>query len=120
MPEVLIVEDNFINKAVIADFLKHMCTTDHARDGRTAIRMAQQKHYDAVLMDINLGPGLDGIETTKVIRQMQGYQNTPIVAVTGYTLPGERDRLLSEGLTHYIPKPFDQREIQEMVKSLLL
>ena len=119
MPEVLIVEDNFINKAVIADFLKHMCSTDHARDGRTAIRMAQQKHYDAVLMDINLGPGLDGIETTKVIRQMQGYQNTPIVAVTGYTLPGERDRLLSEGLTHYIPKPFDQKDIQDVVRSLL-
>ena len=119
MPQVLIVEDNFINKTVIAEFLKHMCKTDHARDGKTAIRMAQEKHYDAVLMDINLGPGLDGIETTKVIRQIAGYKETPIVAVTGYTLPGDRDRLLAEGLTSYIPKPFAQRELQETVRAIL-
>lgn len=119
MPRVLIVEDNFINKAVIAEFLKHVCNTEHARDGKTAIRMAGENHYDAVLMDINLGPGLDGIETTKVIRQIQGYKDTPILAVTGYTLPGDRERLLAEGLNGYIPKPFGREDIQNSVRSFL-
>jgi PAS domain S-box-containing protein len=119
MPEVLIVEDNFINEKVMAEFLKHMCHTEHARDGQTAIRMARSKQYDAVLMDINLGPGLDGIETSKAIRQIQGYKEIPIVAVTGYTLPGDRDRLYAEGLTHYIPKPFGQKDIQDTVRKIL-
>ncbi len=119
LAQVLIVEDNFINKTVIAEFLKHMCRTDHARDGKTAISMARAKHYDAVLMDINLGPGLNGIETTKVIRQITGYQDTPILAVTGYTLPGDRERLLAEGLNGYIAKPFGREDIQDSIRQFL-
>ena len=119
LPRVLIVEDNFINKTVIAEFLKHMCSTDHARDGKTAIQMVRDQSYDAVLMDINLGPGLNGIETTKIIRGIQGYKDTPIVAVTGYTLPGDRERLLAEGLNGYIPKPFGREDIQNSLREFL-
>ena len=119
LPQVLIVEDNFINKTVIADFLKNVCKTDHARNGTVAVQMAQKKHYDAILMDINLGSGPDGVETAKLIRRLSGYLSTPIVAVTGYTMPGERERLMAEGLTHYIPKPFDSNEIRDIVTRVL-
>ncbi|MCC6395725.1 MAG: PAS domain S-box protein [Bacteroidetes bacterium] len=119
LPQVLIVEDNFINKTVIADFLKNVCKTDHARNGTVAVQMAKKKHYDAILMDINLGSGPDGVQTAKLIRQLSGYVSTPIVAVTGYTMPGERERLLAEGLTHYIPKPFDSNEIRDIVARVL-
>jgi signal transduction histidine kinase/CheY-like chemotaxis protein len=118
-PRVLIVEDNFINEMVIQNFLSGVCTSDHARNARTAIDMAQQNGYDAIIMDINLGAGMSGIEATQEIRRIPGYQSTPIVAVTGYTLAGDRERILSQGLTHYLPKPFDRKEIVDIVSTAL-
>jgi signal transduction histidine kinase/CheY-like chemotaxis protein len=118
-PRVLIVEDNFINEMVMQNFLSGVCTSDHARNARTAIDMAQQNWYDAIIMDINLGAGMSGIEATQEIRKIPGYQSTPIVAVTGYTLAGDRERILSQGLTHYLPKPFDRKEIVDIVSTAL-
>jgi PAS domain S-box-containing protein len=118
--DVLIVEDNFINKAVMADALKSICRTEHARNGPTAIRMAREKRYQAILMDINLGAPPDGIQTTQEIRRIPGYEAIPIIAVTGYTLPDERDQLMSHGLSMYLPKPFDKAELQDVVKRALL
>jgi PAS domain S-box-containing protein len=119
-PRVLIVEDNFINTMVMQKFLSGVCATDHARNARAAIDMALKNGYDAIVMDINLGAGMNGIEATQEIRKIPGYQGTPIVAVTGYTLAGDRERILSQGLTHYLPKPFDRNEIVEVVASALV
>jgi len=85
----------------------------------TAVQMASRKKYDVVLMDINLGSGPDGIQTARAIREIEGYNSVPIIAVTGYTLPGDRERLISEGLTMYLPKPFERAEIQDVVRRAL-
>ena len=74
---MLIVEDNFINKMVMQN-LSGLCTTDHARDARTAIDMAQKKGYDAIVMDINLGAGMNGIEATQAIRKSPGTREHPL------------------------------------------
>lgn len=117
--DVLIVEDNFINKAVMAEALKPFCRTEHARNGSLAIQMAREKRYHAILMDINLGVPPDGIQTTQEIRRLPGYSTVPIIAVTGYTLPGDRERLMEQGLNMYLPKPFDRGELQDVVKRAL-
>ena len=119
LPEVLIVEDNFLNKAVMCNFLNGFCKTDHARDAQSAIEMAKGKRYSAILMDINLGAGQSGLDATKEIRRIPGYEHRPIIAVTGYTLAGDRDRLLAAGLTHYVAKPFDREEIVQVVSQAL-
>jgi CheY-like chemotaxis protein/nitrogen-specific signal transduction histidine kinase len=118
-PRVLIVEDNFINEMVMQNFLSGVCTSDHASNARSAIDMAQTIGYAAIIMDINLGAGMSGIEATQEIRKIPGYQSIPIIAITGYTLAGDRERILSQGLTHYLPKPFDRKEIVEIVSSAL-
>ena len=56
-------------------------------------------------MDINLGPGTDGIQAMLEIRKLSGYQNIPIVALTGYASIGDRDRLISLGFSEYLSKP---------------
>lgn len=118
-PEVLLVEDNYLNKDVTVLFLKNHCRIDHAPTGEAAIEMVKDKHYAAVLMDINLGAGLDGIETMKKIRMIDDYVNAPIAALTGYAMKGDRERLLKEGFDNYLAKPFERYEIIELVKLLL-
>ncbi|MHC1707966.1 MAG: hybrid sensor histidine kinase/response regulator [Bacteroidales bacterium] len=119
IPLVLIVEDNSVNKELMIVFLKKTCRTEYAIDGETAVKMAAQKQYSCILMDINLGPGIDGLEATRRIRELPGYKNIPIIAVTGYTLNGDRERLLDCGCSHYLPKPFDRRSIVNLVEDVL-
>lgn len=119
LPEVLLVEDNDVNVQLVVAYLRGICETDYAMYGLKAIQMAKLKDYRLILMDINLGPGMDGLETAREIRKIPGYESTPIVAVTGFTLMGERDRLLEGGCTHYIPKPFDKSTLVDLCIQIL-
>jgi CheY-like chemotaxis protein len=119
LPEVLVVDDDFLTQAVIARFLQGTCSTDHARDGKSAVEMARRKQYSAVLMDIHLGPGQDGITVSREIRKIPGYERSPIVAVTGSMLPEEPERLLASGLTQYVAKPFEREELVHVLSEAL-
>ncbi len=115
LPPLLIVEDNPVNQKLAVSFLKKLYTVDCAETGEIAVEMALQKVYSVILMDINLGSGMDGIQTTQVIRKMPGYENIPIIAVTGYTLIGDRERILAGGCTHYLGKPFSREQLIETI-----
>ncbi|MGE5401211.1 MAG: hybrid sensor histidine kinase/response regulator [Ignavibacteriales bacterium] len=111
LPDILFVEDNILNVKVTELHLKGLFNLDHARDGAAALEMAGSKSYSAVLMDINLGKGLNGIEVMQKIREIEGYEEKPIIAVTGYAMPGDKKKLLDMGFSHYLAKPYDKSEI---------
>ena len=90
-----------------------------ALDGKSAIDCARQKHFDLILMDINLGPGLDGIQAMLEIRKLSDYKNVPIVALTGYASIGDRDRLISLGFTGYLPKPVTREVLLSQIDELI-
>lgn len=119
LPDLLLVEDNLINKIAVVSFLKNICNVEHAKTGEAAIMKAIEKKYSVILMDINLGSGIDGIECSKSIRKISGYENVPIVAVTGYSMESDKLKILSEGLTHYLVKPFTKNELSNLVVSIL-
>ena len=119
LPWVLLVEDNLVNKELTEFFLRKICRIDYAHDGASAIEMVRNKTYHAILMDINLGYGINGIEATKEIRKIPGYDKIPVIAVTGYTMSGDKDMLISQGCTHYLAKPFDQASILEVMNEVL-
>ncbi|MCX6284656.1 MAG: PAS domain S-box protein [Bacteroidetes bacterium] len=119
LPWVLLVEDNLVNKELTEFFLRKVCRLEYAPDGAAAIQMVKAKKYHAILMDINLGYGMNGIETTREIRKVEGYKDIPVIAVTGYTMSGDKDMLIAQGCTHYLAKPFDQASILELMKEIL-
>ncbi|MCX7833634.1 MAG: ATP-binding protein [Ignavibacteria bacterium] len=118
-PKVLLVEDNTTNKVITFLFLKGLCNIDHAPNGDEAIKLAKENNYDLVLMDINLGAGLNGIETTFQIKKLNHYKNVPFIAVTGYAMPGDEEKLLNLGFDYYLAKPFKREQLLEIVKSAL-
>ncbi|QQS35428.1 MAG: PAS domain S-box protein [Ignavibacteriales bacterium] len=117
---ILLVEDNFINKEVTELYLKDIYSIDHAENGEAAVELSRQNHYDVILMDINLGGGINGIETAKEIRKLNGYESVPVVAVTGYAMAGDKEVLLAEGLTHYLAKPFEKQELLQLLAEILI
>lgn len=118
-PQILIVDDDKASRDITRLFLREMCEIDVAEDGATALKMAGEKKYAAILMDIGLGREMSGLEATKRIRQITGYENIPIVAVTAYAMKGDKEEFLNAGCTHYLSKPFESNVIKSLMKDVL-
>ena len=105
---ILIVEDAFIAARTLQTFLKGLhCTSDIADTGAKAVKMAQEKQYDLIFMDIGL-PDFDGIEVTKRIRALSDIKKSqvPIIAVTGHgNDPAVRAKALDAGMQEVMSKP---------------
>ncbi|MBE0646257.1 MAG: response regulator [Bacteroidales bacterium] len=119
LPSILIVEDNRLNSELIIIYLRSKYNCIIARDGEMAVEMAKKNHYEAILMDINLGSGIDGMEATRQIRTIPGYKETPIIAVTGYTMDSDKEEILAAGCSHYLPKPIDRNELCQLITNLV-
>ena len=117
--KVLIVEDNLINQKLVISILKNKFSTDLAISGEVAVILAKKKKYDIILMDIHLGEGIDGLTATKIIKKDTINSNTPVIAVTGYTMYGDKERILAEGCDYYLGKPYKKIELLNVINQVL-
>jgi PAS domain S-box-containing protein len=115
----LLVEDNKTNKVLIKRFLLNRFNIDDVSSGRAALEIIKKKRYNLILMDINLGLGINGIETANEIRKAEGYSKIPIVAVTGYALAGDKENIMKNGFNGYISKPFSKEALIETLSGVL-
>ncbi|MGE5499190.1 MAG: response regulator, partial [Syntrophothermus sp.] len=118
LPDILYVEDDANNRLIMSLLTRGTCNLDLAADGEGALKMISTKKYDAIMMDINLGSGIDGIQAAQMIRLTPGYKNTPVAAVTAYAAESDRKNFLKQGCTHFLPKPFSKKEITELIQQL--
>lgn len=116
---LLLVENDDINLDIISRQLAAICVPDTAINAAEAIEKAKNKQYDIILMDINLGKGLTGLQAITEIKSTGRYNNTPIVAMTAFAMDGDKEEFLRGGCTHYIAKPFSREELILMVKEAL-
>jgi len=113
---LLLVEDNSINQLVVLEMLDLPgIVIDVANNGIEALDSIQKESYDAVLMDVQM-PEMDGIETTKAIRNKLGLRDIPIIAMTAHAMYGDREKCIAAGMNDYIPKPVDRERLLSMLK----
>jgi PAS domain S-box-containing protein len=115
---VLLVENDLMNLDYTITVLNEYYNIESAVDGTEAMEKVKNKIFDIILMDINLGKGMDGITVVQKIRKIPEYTKTPIVALTAFVLPGDREEFLKGGCTHYLGKPFTRNQILELLKKI--
>ncbi|MFU8765472.1 MAG: response regulator, partial [Haliea sp.] len=114
--QLLLAEDNVINREVALELLHSVgLTVDAAEDGVEALELAAHRHYDLVLMDLQM-PNLDGLQATRALRGLEGWAQTPILAMTANAFEDDRRACLEAGMNDFIPKPV---EPSELFKKLL-
>jgi len=104
---VLLIEDNEQNRYLLTFLLtKSGFTVTSAVDGPRGIALASERAPSVILLDIQL-PTMDGYAVARALRAQVLLDDTPIVAVTSYAMPGDRERALAAGCDGYIEKPID-------------
>ena len=118
-PAVLLAEDNEANVQTIGGYLEDKgCAMHYARNGVEAVKMAHDLRPAVILMDIQM-PVLDGLTAILEIRADKTMKAVPIVALTALAMPGDRERCLAAGATHYMTKPVKLKELAVLVENLL-
>ncbi|MBK7229940.1 MAG: response regulator [Ignavibacteriales bacterium] len=117
-PKILYVEDDVIALSYVDKVLKAFYEIDTAFNATIALELANKNIYEAMLLDINLGKGIDGVELMQMMRKINGYNKIPIVAVTAYAAESDRLEFLAKGFTHYLSKPFTSVELRGMLGKI--
>ena len=108
---VLVVDDEPVNREVALMQLEDVdLLVDAAGDGEAAVSMARQHSYAAIFMDMQM-PKLNGIEATRQIRQLAGYQDIPIIAMTANAFAEDKERCFEAGMNDFLSKPFNPDQL---------
>lgn len=119
--EVLLVEDNEINREIAQFVLEEAgMKVSTAEDGSIAVKLAQEKLYDVILMDIQM-PVMNGYEATRAIRNLENKElaNVPIIAMTANAFEEDRRNAFEAGMDEHIAKPFKVQDLLCVLAEVL-
>lgn len=118
--KVLVVEDNAVNSALLVALLQSRgCSTAVAENGAIALEFLEGGEYELIFMDIEM-PGLDGIETTEIIRKHEKDHHSArrrIVGLSAHAFLDDRRSALEAGMDDYITKPINCMELDRVIQD---
>ena len=114
----LLVVDDIITNLKVAEGLlaPYNATVDTCSSGARAIELVKERYYDILFMD-HMMPGMDGLETTAVIRGLEGeyFKTIPIIALTANAVLGMREMFIEEGFNDFLAKPIEVSKLEEIL-----
>ncbi|MGD2089265.1 MAG: ATP-binding protein [Candidatus Aminicenantes bacterium] len=123
--KILLAEDNAINRKLVKAMIKkkgwHVTVVENGREVLEILKNNEKtktKGFDLVLMDIQM-PIMDGVETTKAIREFKSFKHLPIIAITAHALKGDKEKFLAAGMNDYLAKPINTRTFYAMMEKYI-
>jgi len=118
---ILLAEDEAVSRLAMRTMLTRMGHEVQAvANGVEAVQAYEAHPFDCVFMDIQM-PEMDGVEATRRIRTLQtrsSLARVPVVALTAYAMPGDRERFIEAGMDGYVGKPVQESELAEVLAPL--
>jgi len=118
--KILLVDDDLRNTFALSKILqKHGLKVVLADNGQMALeKLQQEKKVELVIMDIMM-PVMDGYEATRRIRQLKGFEQLPILAITAKAMPEDRAKCIEAGASDYLGKPINMDRLLSMMRVWL-
>lgn len=111
--KILVADDSEKNRELLRTVLEHLGhTVMEATDGREAVERVRREVPDLMIFDLQM-PMLDGFGAIKEVRAMEMYRETPVLALTAYAMPGDREKALLAGFTAYLTKPLRLKDLRD-------
>jgi hypothetical protein len=119
LKKILVADDNLESREFIRDSLESQnYEVVEACDGGDALRKIEKIGPDLVLMDIQM-PVMDGYAVLKEIRQNPRLASLRVIALTAYSMQGDREKAISAGFSGYISKPVDPTSLRKQIEQML-
>jgi two-component system, cell cycle response regulator DivK len=116
---ILLVEDTEDNRFMMRRLLEMSgYGVVEATNGEEAVRLAQSEQPHLILMDLSL-PVIDGLAATRAIRKLNGFKETPIIAVSAHDTSDFQSEAMAAGCDSYITKPIDFSQLEMLIARLL-
>ena len=118
--KIFVVEDNENNMILFKAVLNTMpnIEIDAETHGDRAFESLKSGNPDLIILDVHL-PGMSGTEICKELRKIAKFKNTPIIAVTSFTMKGDKERILEAGFSTYITKPIKINDFRKTIQDFL-
>jgi signal transduction histidine kinase/ActR/RegA family two-component response regulator len=118
--KILLVDDNAVNRQVVKLFTAPLGPKFvEAVNGQEALDRLRDEAFDIVLLDVHM-PVMDGKEAIKRMRASpEAWSRLPVIALTADAMSGDRERYLALGMTDYVSKPLDQRELTSKIAAAM-
>jgi PAS domain S-box-containing protein len=114
----LYIEDQIDSQILFKVQMKGLRDIQFAASFEEAVPLLETHKFDFIVMDINLQGEYNGLDALKVIHQMPGFENIPIIAVTAYVLPGDREKFIATGFNDFISKPIFKEKMFDSLKKI--
>jgi len=117
---ILLVEDNLINRKLLERWLKLKgWSVIYAKNGKEAVQKYKENAIDIILMDIQM-PEMDGYEAAEKIREMEAFtgKHVPIIALTAHALESYMKKSYSSGMDGFLTKPIDPEMMYRTIRRL--
>ena len=121
MNTILLIEDNFSNISLLEDiflFDDIPARLVSVESGEEALYRAVELQPALILMDLRL-PGIDGLETTQILKRDPRTKDIPVWAITAYAMNGDEERARAAGCCEYITKPVRAMDLANRLRTFL-
>jgi len=119
---VLLADDDDVTRFAVCKLLeKDGYTVLTARNGEEVLSLLDAEEVDVILMDVQM-PVLNGVEATRRIRaagHLGAKSRTPVIALTAYAMPGDREQFLQAGMDAYLSKPVGMNDLRAGLAKFL-
>ena len=115
---ILVIEDQELNRDLLAQILEDTYAVVVAVDGADGVAKATELRPDLILMDFGM-PVMDGWEATRTIKAAPTLRHIPIIAVTSHAMVGDEDKARDAGCDDYMAKPIDEDELLAKIRQFI-
>ncbi|OGU69864.1 MAG: hypothetical protein A2X62_06605 [Stygiobacter sp. GWC2_38_9] len=116
--KILYIDDDSLSLTVVERYLSNEYSVECVSGAPQFLEKLNEAAFDCILMDINIGREISGIDLINEVKEIGKYSKTPVVAVTAYALKSDEELILSKGFSHYISKPFNKKDILNLLRKI--
>lgn len=118
-PRLLITEDDVENQKLLQLILKKEFEIDICDSEHTFHKLVNEQKYDAVLMDVTLKGGTNGLQLIKDLRKKSKFKDLPVVGLSAHVFTADKAKAKEAGLDAYLTKPINNSELLKTLKNLI-
>ncbi len=114
----LYIEDQVDSQILFKVQMKGLKEVKFAVSFEEALPLLESRTFDFIVMDINLQGEYNGLDALKIINKMPAHEKTPIIAVTAYVLPGDKEKFIATGFNDFVSKPIFREKMLESLEKV--